>query len=190
MRIVGGSLKGRRLTVPDGLAIRPTSERVREALFNVLAHGCGLDLADASVVDAFAGSGALGFEALSRGAAQVTFLEADRAARQAIRRTAAAFDAEDRVQALTADATRPPAAATPCALALLDPPYGSTLAAPALTALAAAGWLADGAIAVVELGDREALAAPAEFTHIDERRYGATRLVFLGFARRDAAATG
>ena len=108
MRIVGGSHRGRRLAVPAGATLRPTSERVREALFNILAHGVGLPLGGAHVVDAFAGSGALGFEALSRGAARVTFMETDRDARQCIRQTAATLDLADRVEVLAADATRPP----------------------------------------------------------------------------------
>ncbi len=182
MRIVGGSYRGRRLAVPEGAPVRPTRERVREALFDILAHGIGVTLSGAHVVDAFAGTGALGFEALSRGAAAVTFMETDRAARQAIRAAAAALDAADRAHVLAADALRPPAADAACTLALMDPPYGSGLAAPALTALAAGGWLADGAVAVVEQGARATLDPPRGFTPMDERRYGTTRLVFLGYA--------
>ena len=190
MRIVGGSYRGRRLAVPEGASVRPTAERVREALFDILAHGVGVMLADSHVVDAFAGTGALGFEALSRGAAAVTFMETDRAARQAIRSAAAALDAADRVRVVTADASRPPSAEAACALAFIDPPYGSDLAAPALAALAAAGWLADGAVAVVELGARETLDPPDGFTVVDERRYGTTRLVFLGYATQPEPIAG
>jgi 16S rRNA (guanine966-N2)-methyltransferase len=171
---------------PPGDAVRPTSDRAREALFNILSHGefaaAGLPFADETVLDAFAGTGALGIEALSRGAARAIFIETDRAAIGALRRNLDALDEEDSAEIIAGDATRPPRAPGACALALLDPPYRSGLAAPALTALAEMGWLAPRALAVVELAAREPFAAPPAFTIIDERRYGAARLVFL---RRD-----
>jgi len=178
MRIIGGSHRGRRLVAPPGELVRPTSDRAREALFNILSHGefaaAGLPYADEHVVDAFAGTGALGIEALSRGAARAAFIETDRVALAALRRNLATLDEEDAADIIAGDATRPPRAPHPCALALLDP-----LAEPALAALTQMGWLAPRAVAVVELAAKETFSPPAEFAMIDERRYGAARLVFL-----------
>ena len=183
MRVVGGRHRGRRLIAPPGDAVRPTSDRAREALFNILSHGefaaAGLPFADDNVVDAFAGTGALGLEALSRGAARVAFIETDRAALGALRRNLAALDEEDGADIFPGDATRPPRAPYPAALAFLDPPYHSGLAAPALTALTEMGWVAPRAVAVVELAVKEPFDPPAGFAMIEERRYGAAKLVFL-----------
>jgi 16S rRNA (guanine966-N2)-methyltransferase len=173
---------------PAGLAVRPTADRVREALFNILMHGDHLPegLAGARVLDLFAGTGALGLEALSRGAGHVVFIEHDRAALRAIERNVQTLRAGTEVTVLARDATRPGGrVGPPATLAFLDPPYGQGLAAPALAALAAGGWLAPGALAVVEVGAREDVAAPAGFTVLDRRRYGATAIVFL---RRESGA--
>lgn len=183
MRVVGGRHRGRRLIAPPGDAVRPTSDRAREALFNILSHGdfaaAGSPLADANVLDAFAGTGAFGVEALSRGAARAAFIETDRAALAALRRNLAALDEEDSADIVAGDATRPPRAPYACALAFLDPPYRSGLAGPALTALAGMGWLTPRAIAVAEIAAAETFAAPPGFAVIDERRYGAAKLIFL-----------
>ena len=186
MRVVGGALRGRRLKAPPGLGVRPTSDRAREALFNLLAHGAalgGVRLEGAVVLDAFAGTGALGIEALSRGAARAIFVESDRAALAALRANLRALDQGDRALVVARDATHPGAPPAPSSIAFLDPPYGSGLAAPALAALAAAGWLAAGALAVVEHGARERLEAPTGFTAIEQRRYGAGVLTFLRWDR-------
>jgi 16S rRNA (guanine966-N2)-methyltransferase len=184
MRVVGGRHRGRRLVAPPGDAVRPTSDRAREALFNILSHGdfaaAGLPFAGENVVDAFAGTGALGIEALSRGAARAAFIETDRAALGALRGNLAALDEEDSADVFSGDATRPPRAPPyAAALAFLDPPYRSGLAAPALVALAQMGWLAPRALAVIELAARELFAPPAGFAILDERTYGAAKLVFL-----------
>jgi 16S rRNA (guanine966-N2)-methyltransferase len=184
MRVVGGRHRGRRLVAPPGAAVRPTSDRAREALFNILSHGdfaaAGLPFADENVVDAFAGTGALGIEALSRGAARAVFIEIDRAALGSLRHNLAMLDEEDSADVFPGDATRPPRAPPyAAALALLDPPYRSGLAAPALTALDQRGWLAARALAVIELAARELFAPPAGFAILDERTYGAAKLVFL-----------
>jgi 16S rRNA (guanine966-N2)-methyltransferase len=183
MRIVGGRHRGRRLVAPPGDAVRPTSDRAREALFNILSHGefaaAGQPFAGENVVDAFAGTGALGLEALSRGAARAAFIETDRAALSALRRNLAALDEEDAADVIAGDATRPPRAPYACALAFLDPPYRSELATPALTALATAGWLAPQALAIVEIAAKEPFSPPSGFAMIDARVYGAARLVFL-----------
>jgi 16S rRNA (guanine966-N2)-methyltransferase len=188
LRIVGGTHRGRRLVVPAGEAVRPTSDRAREALFNILLHGrfaaSGSPIAGRPVLDAFAGTGAFGLEALSRGAGEAAFIENSREALAALRRNVAALGADASAHIVSGDATRPPRASFACALAFLDPPYGSGLAPTALAALAAAGWLEPEALAIVEVAAREAFAAPAGFTVIDERVYGAARLVFL---RHDGA---
>ena len=183
MRIVGGRHRGRRLAAPPGDSVRPTSDRAREALFNILSHGkfaaSGLPFAGKAVLDAFAGTGALGLEALSRGAGAAVFFETEREALTALRRNIAKLGEEDSAHIVVGDATRPPRAAMRCATAFLDPPYGSGLGAPALSALAAAGWLTEDALAIVEVAAREPLPTPAGFDVIDERVYGAARLVFL-----------
>jgi len=183
MRVVGGRHRGRRLVAPPGDAVRPTSDRAREGLFNILSHGdfaaAGLPFADENIVDAFAGTGALGIEALSRGAARAAFIETDRAALGALRRNLAALDEEDSADIIPGDATRPPRAPYAAALAFLDPPYRSGLAAPALAALAQMGWLVPRALAVIELAAREPFSPPEGFAMIDERVYGAARVVFL-----------
>ena len=184
MRIIAGRHRGRALKAPEGLDVRPTSDRAREALFDILAHGRFADrpvFEDARVLDAFAGTGAFGLEALSRGADHASFIEKDRAALAALRANIAALGEEKRAAVLPGDAGAPPPAGQPVTLAFLDPPYGQDLAPAALAALAARGWLAPGALVVVEAAAREKLEPPAEFTLLQERRYGAARLVFLRY---------
>jgi 16S rRNA (guanine966-N2)-methyltransferase len=177
MRIVAGAWRGRRLVAPPGTATRPTADRVRQALFDMLLHapwGGRGTLEQARVLDAFAGTGALGLEALSRGAAHATFVEHDRAALAALRANIAACGADDRASVLPGDATRLPPGA-PFSLIFLDPPYGQGLVEAALAALARNGRLAPGALAVAELGRREPLTPAGEA--LAERTHGAARLV-------------
>jgi len=185
IRIVGGIHRGRRLLVPPGDKVRPTSDRAREALFNILSHGnfaaSGTPFADAAVLDAFAGTGAFGLEALSRGAREAVFIEDDRETLAVLRRNIAAFEEEDRTTVIAGDAIRPPRAALACAVAFLDPPYYTGLAVPALTALAQTGWFAPGALAIVETASRETFVPPPGFAPIDARVYGAAHLWFLRF---------
>jgi 16S rRNA (guanine966-N2)-methyltransferase len=192
MRIVGGRHRGRRLLAPPGDAVRPTSDRAREALFNILSHGRlaegGIPFADEAVLDAFAGTGALGLEALSRGAAEAVFFERERDALATLRRNIEALGESPRARIMPGDATRPPRGAVACAVAFLDPPYASGLAGPALAALVAAGWLAAGALAVIETAARDAMPPPPGFTLLDERVYGAARLTFLRRTSRPAVA--
>src|SRR3954469_15730837 len=128
MRIVGGRHRGRKLIAPPGDTVRPTSDRAREALFNILSHGrfaaSGLPFAGQPVLDAFSGTGALGLEALSRGASAAVVFETEREALTALRRNIAALGEEDSIHIVAGDATRPPRAAMRCAVAFLDPPYG------------------------------------------------------------------
>ncbi len=188
MRIVAGRHRGRVLAAPTDRAVRPSSDRLREAVFNILAHGEPSLPADARVLDVFAGTGALGLEALSRGAAHATFVEADRAAAALIRRNVEALREDANASIVTRDARRIGHAPTPVALAFLDPPYGQGLAAPALDALAAGGWLAPGAVIVVETGADEAVDWPPGFIETDVRHYGKARVTFLAWAAPQTSA--
>ena len=175
MRIIGGAWRGRSLSAPSGTATRPTSDRVRQALFDMLWHapwGGREAVEGAIVLDAFAGTGALGLEALSRGAATATFLERDRAALTALRANIAACGAGDRTRALNADALRP-LPGVPSTLVFLDPPYNEGIVPRAVAALAGAGWLAPGALLVAEVGRDE----PSPFAHaLVARARGAARI--------------
>ena len=187
MRIVGGIHRGRPLKAPPGRDLRPTSDRAREALFNILGHGmAGVDLDGASVLDVFAGTGAFGLEALSRGADHATFIDNSAEAIKCLRQNADALGESLRATPIRADATRLPppplVAQAPCAFAFLDPPYGSGLAVPALNALVAQRWIAAGTLSVVEIAAKEPFQAPDPFDCLDERTYGAARLVFLSLS--------
>ncbi len=190
MRIVGGKYRGRKLeTGPDQL-IRPTSDRTREALFSILAHNADLAPADddrpawprdARVLDACAGTGALGLEAWSRGAADIAFIEKAPAHCRLIERNARGMGIE-RPAIFQRDATQPGKAPRAFDLVFTDPPYADGLVPAILAALAAQGWLAPGALAVAEIPARTDLVAPVGFTALDERVYGAAKLVFLRHA--------
>lgn len=184
MRIVAGKHRGRILAAPTGRDTRPTAARAREGLFNILAHvGLGADggsaLPDAIVLDAFAGSGAFTFEALSRGAARATLLENDRAALATAKANAQALKELDNVAIIPRDATKPGRADRAHDLVFLDPPYGKGLAATALAALASNGWIAPGALVIAEIGAKESLTAPEGFEPLDERTYGAAKFVMM-----------
>ena len=186
MRIVAGRHRGRRLAAPEGLAVRPTGDRTREALFNILeqgrlaqSHGVGGSLQDSRVLDAFAGTGALGLEALSRGARHVTFMESQAAALAMIERNILTLEEEDQGEILRCDVLRPPRAPAATNFVLMDPPYGQGLAEPALDALKTAGWIGPKTLVVVELMAREPFALPTGFQLLDERKYGKARLAFL-----------
>ncbi len=183
MRIVAGTFRGRPLVAPKGHLVRPTADRTRQAMFNVLEHAAWApDLDGARVIDLFAGAGGLGLEALSRGAAACRFVEQDETALAAIRTNAASLGLADRVSLERRDATRlgaKPPAAPRFDLAFLDPPYGKGLAEKTLAALADGDWLSDGAVAVVERGSRDRAETPAGFELLDERAWGASRISFL-----------
>jgi len=186
MRIVSGEFKGRSLAAPPGLATRPTSDRARQAVFNILEHApWAPGLKGLRVIDLFAGSGALGFEALSRGAAFCLFVETDEAARGAIRETVDAFSLFGRTRVHRRDATdlgqRPGADGPAFDLAFLDPPYAKGLGETALAKLAAGGWLTPGALVVFERGAGELDFAVAGFEALDARDYGAARVHFLRY---------
>lgn len=179
MRVVGGRLKRRALATPEGLDVRPTSDRAREALFNILDHRDERPLKGARVLDVFAGSGALGIEALSRGAAHCTFIETLPQALAAIRLNLGKLDLAGQASVVARDAVHPGKAIEAASLVFLDPPYRKGLAGPALTALRDGGWISSGALVSVEVASKEDWEPPEGFTLLDERRYGAARLVML-----------
>ena len=185
MRIAGGRHRGRPLTVPPGRDVRPTSERARQAVFNILLHGLegAATMEGAIVLDVFAGTGALGLEALSRGASKAVFIDRDEAALQLIRRNAASLGEHRNSVLLRLDAGAlpppPRLAEAPAILAFLDAPYAAGLTGPALAGLRQKGWLAPGAVAVVEVGAKEALPPTSGYRLLDERTYGAARVIFL-----------
>jgi 16S rRNA (guanine966-N2)-methyltransferase len=181
MRIVGGSLKGRSLRVPAGRTTRPTSERVREAIFNILVHGIeGFAIEGARVLDLFAGTGALGLEALSRGARFCQFIEESADARGLIRRNADELGMIGRCKIWRRDATRLGRAAPQPAFDLVfaDPPYEKAMGEKALASLVAGGWLAPQAVIVLEESSAAEIAPPAALSSIDRRVYGDTQVMF------------
>lgn len=188
MRIVAGRFRGARLTAPKGQATRPTSDRVREALFNILEHGlAGFELDGARVLDLFAGTGALGLEALSRGARFCLFIDQSVEARGLLRRNIETLQLTGATKVWRRDATRLGQAGTlaPFDLVFLDPPYGQGLGEAALMAARDGGWIAAGGIAVLEERTGTEIALPDGFEELDRRAYGDTQLVFLRAA--DAA---
>lgn len=188
-RIIAGKHRGRRLEVPAGDRVRPTAERLREALFSILQHQTP-PLAGARFVDLFAGSGAVGLEALSRGAAQLIAIEADRTAAAALQRNLETLGETGRCRLLVADATRLARATDSASIVYLDPPYKSGLAQPALLSLTAQGWLGPETLVVVELAAKEPFIPPAGLEVQDERRYGAGRIVLLRVAGEVGATSG
>lgn len=184
MRIVGGRLRGRAIEAPSHDGLRPTADRVRESVFNILLHGIdGLDLEGARVIDLFAGTGALGLEALSRGAAFCLFVDDAVEARALLRTNVEAMGLTGQTKIFRRDATTlgPSAPHQPFDLAFLDPPYGKGLAEKALVAAKDGGWLKTGAVAVVEERATGTVALPTGFTEIDRRNYGDTQIVFARF---------
>lgn len=185
MRIVAGKHRGRRLEAPVGRDVRPTTDRTRQSLFNILTHGDWADERDsvegAVVLDGFCGTGALGLEALSRGAATVLFLDKARASLDLARANAATLGETEACRFILGDAVRPPSAPMAADLVFLDPPYGQNLAPAALLALAEAGWVAPGALVVVEVGERDPFPLLHGFPGLDERRYPQARIIFLRY---------
>ena len=152
MRIIAGAWRGKSLAAPPGAGTRPTADRVRQAIFDMLMHaswGGAALIEDARVLDAFAGTGAFGLEALSRGAGHAVFIERDRAALAALRANIASCRAEARATVIAGDALRPPRGG-PAGLVFLDPPYGEGAVPNAVQALAGAGWLTPGTVVIVE----------------------------------------
>lgn len=181
MRIISGTHRGTTLAAVGkgdaGAHLRPTTDRVRESLFNVLQGGrFGDPVSGAQVLDLFAGTGALGLEALSRGAAHVTFVDSGRAAQKLIRDNIAKLRRQTDTTLISADATKLPAGHA-CNLIFLDPPYGLSLGAKALSAAMQGGWIAADALIVWE--ESAAQIAPPSFETLDQRRYGDSWVTFL-----------
>lgn len=184
MRIISGKYKGRRIGLGKdaGDAIRPTSDFAREAIFNLLAHGRhglnGHTFSGKTVLDVFCGSGALGLEALSRGAEHVTFIDSAREAIASARQNAERIE-EEAVEFLQTDARQLAHSRKGYDLIFLDPPYFGGLLLPTLRSLHKGGWIAEGALIVVEHDAKEDIKIPAPFTVIDERRYGRAMIKLL-----------
>jgi len=184
LRIVAGKLKGRAIVAPEGQGTRPTSDRARQAIFNVLEHAAWAEpLVGARVMDLFAGSGALGFEAMSRGAAFCLFVETDEAARGAIRENADTFGVMGATRVHRRSAidlgARPGSDGEAFDLAFLDPPYGKGLGEQSLLRLLEGNWLKPGALVVFERGSDEPEIETPGCERLDARDYGAARVLFL-----------
>jgi 16S rRNA (guanine966-N2)-methyltransferase len=181
MRIVGGTLRGRTLAGPKSAAIRPTADRLRESLFNILAHAYGDPVSGARVLDLFAGTGALGIEALSRGADFALFIDQSAEARALLRENVTALGLGGRSRIFRRDATKlgPVHPLEPFSLAFLDPPYGQGLAQAALAAARVGGWLLPGALVIVEEAAKAQFAHPEGFQERERRSYDDTEFIFL-----------
>lgn len=181
MRIVGGRLKGRSLVSPSSRDIRPTADRLRESLFNILIHAYDDPIADARVLDLFAGTGALGIEAVSRGAAFALFVDNGAEARALLRNNVEALGLGGVTKVYRRDATNLGAAhpMEPFSLVFLDPPYRKGLGERALAALREGGWLTPDALVIVEEAVDAGFAAPAGFTELERRTYDDTVVVIL-----------
>ena len=186
MRVVAGTLRGRSIAGPQHEGLRPTSDRVRESLFNILAHGIDdFSLDGARVIDLFAGTGALGIEAISRGAAYCLFVDSEPDARALIRDNVEAFGLTGVTRIFRRDATDlgPAGTVAPFQLAFLDPPYDKGWARGRSTALDVGKWLVPGAIAVLEERASATITLPPAFAELDRRTYGDTQIVFARYAR-------
>ncbi len=181
MRIVGGRLRGRNLAAPKSQAIRPTSDRLRESVFNILAHAYDDPVTGARVLDLFAGTGALAIEAISRGAAFALLIDDGAEARALIRQNVDALGLGAVTRVFRRDATKLGAAhpVEPFGLVFLDPPYRHGLAAPALASLREGGWLLPGALVVVEEAADADVTPPVGFSEVERRTYDDTVVVFL-----------
>jgi 16S rRNA (guanine966-N2)-methyltransferase len=183
MRVVGGRLRGRPLAAPKSNAIRPTADRLRQSVFNILLHAYGDPISGARVLDLFAGTGALGIEAASHGAAFILFVDDGAEARALIRENTTALGLGGVSRIFRRDATKLGAAhpVEPFALVFLDPPYGQNLATAALAAARSGGWLAPGALIVVEEAAKARFAAPEGFTELERRAYDDSEFIILRF---------
>jgi 16S rRNA (guanine966-N2)-methyltransferase len=181
MRVVGGDLRGRSLAAPKTQAIRPTADRLREALFNILLHAYDDPITGARVLDLFAGTGALGIEAASRGAGFVLFIDHGAEARALLRENVAALGLGGTSRVFRRDATKlgPVHPLAPFSLVFVDPPYGQNLASKALASARAGGWFAREALIVVEEAVKSQFAAPEGHTELERRRYDDTEFIFL-----------
>ena len=181
MRVVGGRLRSRPIAGPKSDAVRPTSDRLREALFNILTHAYDDPIEGARVLDLFAGTGALGIEALSRGASFALFVDEGVEARALLRQNAEALGLGGTSRIFRRDATRlgPAHPMQPFSLVFLDPPYGKGLEEKTLVSARDGGWLLPGALVIVEEAADAGFKAPEGFEELERRAYDDTELVFL-----------
>lgn len=181
MRIIGGKFRGKQLRSPEGTEIRPTSDRVRESLFNILASRLGPNLDGVRVLDLFAGTGALGLEAMSRGASYVVFVDSGVQARGLIRQHVEDFGIAGQSKLLRRDATDlgPVEKFKPADLVFIDPPYSQGLGEKALLSASEQGWFADGATLVLEEKKNVELELSQGFEVVDRREYGDTTVTIL-----------
>jgi 16S rRNA (guanine966-N2)-methyltransferase len=181
MRVVGGRLRSRPIAGPKGEGLRPTADRLRESLFNILAHGYGNPVEGARVLDLFAGTGALGIEALSRGASYVLFVDDGVESRALLRGNTESLGLGGTSRIFRRDATKlgPAHPIEPFTLCFLDPPYGKGLAEKALGSARDGGWLTKDALVVVEEAVSAKFAAPEGFEELERREYDDSELVFL-----------
>ena len=181
MRVVGGRLRGRNLATPTSREIRPTADRLRESLFNILVHAYANPVEGARVLDLFAGTGALGIEAISRGACFALFVDNGAEARALLRNNVEALGLGGVTKVFRRDATElgPAHPVEPFSLVFLDPPYGKGLAVKALASLRDGGWLTKEALLVVEEAKAAAFTAPEGFVELERRAYDDTEFVFL-----------
>ena len=184
MRIVGGRLRSRPIAGPKGEGLRPTADRLREALFNILTHAYGDAVAGARVLDLFAGTGALGIEAISRGATHVLFVDDGVEARALLRDNVEALGLGGVTRIFRRDATKlgPVHPLDPFSLVFADPPYGKGLAEKALASAREGGWLKPQALVVVEESADTAFKTPDGFEELERRRYDGTEFVFVRLA--------
>ncbi|MEX0300133.1 MAG: 16S rRNA (guanine(966)-N(2))-methyltransferase RsmD [Kordiimonas sp.] len=180
-RIIAGKHRGRRLSIPKGRDIRPTTDRMRERLFSMLTHSRYPDLHGAYVADLFAGTGALGLEALSRGAAHVSFVEKAPTSIATIKDNVASLKAEKEVKILKNSATALPKATQAYDFIFMDPPYRQGLVEPTLLSIISGEWLAENGVIICELAVDDPLNLPTELEIIDERSQGQQRVLFLNF---------
>lgn len=184
MRIVGGKHRGRKLRAPLGQGIRPTSDRVRESIFNILTQrgdvlGEKNWVQNAFVLDGFAGTGAMALEAISRGALHATLFDKQQMAFRSCRENVEMLHEERNVDVYFADCLKPRVPDHPCSLIFLDPPYRLGLTVPALEALDREGWISSKAIVVLEIDKTEQIQIPSNFTIINERQYGKAKILFI-----------
>jgi len=186
MRIVGGKYRGRNISAPPGAVARPTTDRVRESIFSILTSRDDIDFENARVIDLFAGSGALGIEALSRGAPICFFIEEDASARGAIRENVDSLGliGQTRIHRRSALklGNKPSGHGEPFTLAFLDPPYDKELASIAMASLHDGCWLASGALLVVEQAKKEKAPNLESFHQVDHRIYGDTQIGFFRYS--------
>ena len=179
MRIIAGKYRGRKLHAPSDMDIRPTTDKMRERIFSMLQHSRYPGLHGARVLDVFAGTGALGLEALSRGAGHITFVEKSTKSIALLNKNISSMKVGDETTIIKSRASSVKTTTNPCDFIFMDPPYGKGLLEPSIIHLLENGWLADRGVIIAELGSNETLEVPDTLTLIDERKQGNQRILFL-----------